>query len=194
MAPPALIKLVNRFSTNALAAEAGFEVGDAPSRSFAVISLYADWEEFSRRLLYLSAAKRPIAADGRVVPRAPGIRTAADVDAALLKWKKQRRLVLHLGAPGAMVDACKALQVSNERVITAAVLAQQSPAEALRVARNFLAHQNPSTARQVVAGPTASALEVKALVSWLAEPLVGGRSRFGAWSGDLVSVARAAIN
>lgn len=192
-----LSKLVNRFITNAVLLEQKFELSDPQTRAFTIISLYADWEEFSRRLVYSSAALKPLAANGRRIMRAPGIRTKEDVDLAIKNWKRARpssRLVLHLGAPRAMADICKALRLSNERVILPAILSQHSPADELRLVRNFLAHQNESTASQLPRGPKSGDLEVTALTAWLAENQPGNRSRFGVWASDLASVARACSN
>lgn len=192
-----LTRLVNRFVTNAVGLEGKFEGSDPVGRAFSVISLYADWEEFSRRLLYSSAALRPLSSGRKRIPRAPGITSKSDVDLAIKLWKKARpnsRLVLHLGGPRAMADVCKALQLSNERIILPAVLSQHSPADELRLVRNFLAHQNPSTAFQVPRGSRTGNLDVAALINWLSETQTGGRTRFGVWGSDLAAVARACSN
>ena len=192
-----LAKLANRFVTSVVKLEQKFEAADCQSKAFAAISLYADWEEFSRRLVYSSAALNPVSSSGRKILRAPGIRKKTDVDMAIKTWKRARpnsRLVLHLGSPRAMADVCKALQLTNERVILPAVLSQHSPADELRLVRNFLAHQNQSTAFQLPTGPKSGALELGALVAWLAEVQAGGRTRFGVWASDLAAVARACSN
>ena len=99
-----LRRLANTFVTKAVALEADFEVAtDDERRAFAVISLYAIWEEFCRRLVYSSAAARPFAGGGRTITRAPGVKDIAGVDAKLRKFKNTRpkyRLVINLGSPG----------------------------------------------------------------------------------------------
>lgn len=189
-----LSQLANEFSTNALVAERLFESGTIETQAFATISLYADWEEYCRRLLFASAATRPFAADGRRIARAPGIRSIRDAESALKAWKRRRpsqQLVLHLGAPTAMVDTCKHLRLTNESVITPAIVSQGSPADELRRVRNFLAHQNPSTAQQVTVGPTGGSMEISSLLKWLSTPQTGGRTLFGNWVEALSAVARA---
>lgn len=189
--------MANRFVASAVCLERAFEEASTHGRAFAVISLYADWEEFSRRLVYASAASRPSAADGRRIPRAPGIRSHGDVDSSLKAWKRRRPnqpLVLHLGYPRTMVEACKQLQLANERVISPAILSQGSPANDLRLARNFLAHQNPSTAGQVIGGPPPGSFQIDTFVGWLSQRQAGGRTRLGVWAGDLSAVARACTN
>lgn len=192
-----LPRLANGFVSNAMKAEDTFATGDRDAQAYAVLTLYADWEEFSRRLVFASAAAHPVASDGRYIARAPGIRGYGDVELALKAWKQRRPkqpLVLHLGSPRTMVEACKQLSLVNERVIAPAILSQGSPADELRLLRNFLAHQNPSTALQIRSGPQRGDLEVGSLISWLAQKQTGGRTRFGVWASDLSDVARACTN
>lgn len=192
-----LVRLANRFATGATASELIFGSARAEAQAFAVVTLYAEWEEFSRHLVYASAAAKPIASDGRRIARAPGVRNYRDVDLSLKAWKRTRPnkpLVLHLGSPRTMVEACKYLALVNEQVIAPAILSQGSPANELRLVRNFLAHQNPSTARQVNSGPQGGLLEVPSLIAWLAQTQAGGRTRFGVWVSDLSAVARACAN
>lgn len=189
-----LVRLANSFVSGAVALEKRFDNPNPSVSAFSVISMYADWEEFCRRLLYASAAANPLASDGRLISRAPGIRGILDVDASLKRMKRRRpnqALILHLGAPRPMADACKHLAIDNERVILPAILSQNSPAQELRHIRNFFAHQNPSTALQIYRGPRGSDLEARSLVGWLGERQIGGQTRFGVWTSDLSAVARA---
>lgn len=190
-----LRRLANAFSTKAITFEAAFaKASDNPEKAFAVISLYAAWEEFSRRLVFSSAAERPFAGNGRVVPRAPGIGGFADVDAKLRQLKRtrpQHRLIVHLGSPPAMVQACNHLDLANYQTISPAILSQNSPADELRLMRNFLAHRNPDTARQVSLPPTHRPIRTAVAINWLDRKLPGGRTQFGVWASDLSDVARA---
>lgn len=193
-----LNKLANIFATRATSLENDFLARqDVSSKAFSVISLYAIWEEFSRRLLFSSASAQPTNAQGRTIARAAGIRTTKDVELKLKVLKRLKphyQLILHLGSPVKMVEACKYLALTNESVISPAILSVNSPAEELRVMRNFLAHQNPGTAVQVSAASPVGQLGVGSAVGWLGQLQLGGRTRFGAWSSDLVDVARACVN
>jgi hypothetical protein len=186
--------------TKAIALESEFVHSQGfERRAFATVSLYAAWEEYSRRLVYSSAYARPRAGSGsgRKVARAPGISTSSDVDVRLRKLKRtqpQYRLILHLGPPVQMVKTCQFLALTNEQVISPAILSQNSPAEQLRLIRNFLAHQNPDTADQVPLGPFQLTVQMTTATSWLAEKQAGGRTRFGVWVSDLADIARACAN
>jgi len=192
-----LRRLAGRFTTAAVQLEAQFSGSRVASvRGFAVISLYAEWEEFSRRLLYSSAYAQPHAGYGaaRRVTRAPGIRTHADVEMSLRKYKRTRpqyRLIVHLGSPTQMAGACQHLQLNNSTLITAAITSQNSPADPLRLIRNYLSHQNSDTAQQVDLGRRRPKVDIDECLAWLGETMPGGRPRFGVWASDLADVARA---
>jgi len=194
-----LDRLANSFISRGVALESDFDsAADVERAAFSVITLYANWEEFSRRLVFASASARPFAAGGtRVVHRAPGVRNRADVESKLRQMKHTRpqfRLVVHLGAPTQMVKTCKFLQLDNEQVISPAILSQNSPADDLRLMRNFLAHQNPDTASQVSLSPPGQRIGTASTITWLHQKQAGGRSRFGVWVSDLSDVARACAN
>lgn len=185
-------KLANRFTTNALLHAERFSHSMSISeRAFAVISLYADWEEFSRRLLYSSAVTRPTTATGQRLNRAPNVKTYRDV-LQVLSGKKRitsNHIVIHLGLPEKMVDACKKLDVENTQTITGAILSMDSPADNLRQVRNFLAHQNGSTATQV--NSLKNRLQTEDAILWMEDKQLGGGSRFDHWAHGLVQIARA---
>ena len=192
-----LRRLANSFATKAVGYEAQFTAArDFRLQAFATISLYASWEEFSRKLLYSSAYCLPWAGGGRRIARAPGISTIRDVEGKLREMKRvkpQYRLIVHLGGPSQMVQACRYLQVANQQVVAPAITSQNSPADSLRIVRNFLAHQNPDTAGQLKLGPRYPDLELSTAIRWLGEVQAGGRTRFGVWVSDLSDVARACV-
>ena len=192
-----LRRLANVFLTKTISLESDFlAAGAIQARAFAVVSLYAAWEEYSRRLVYSSAYAQPRAGSGvpRTIARAPGVSNVLDLEQRLRKWKRlqpQYRLIVHLGAPSQMVRACQFLALTNEQIISPAILSQNSPADRLRIVRNFLAHQNPDTASQVAMGPLQPRVNLTSVVGWLGEKQLGGRTRLGVWASDLADVARA---
>jgi hypothetical protein len=192
-----LLRLANGFVSKTIRLELAFlSSSSVHDRAFAAISLYAVWEEYSRRLVYSSAYAQPRTGGGisRTIARAPGISNISDLEQKLRKWKRlqpQYRLIVHLGAPSQMVRACQHLSLTNEQVISPAILSQNSPADRLRIVRNFLAHQNPDTASQVAMGPLQPRVDLTSVVGWLGEKQSGGRTRFGVWASDLGDVARA---
>lgn len=190
-----LPRLANNLATSFTVIESQFTTRSAlPELAFLVLSSYAAWEEFSFRLVASSAYARPFRGDGSRVAPAPGISCVADFHSRLRSIKGWRSGVpaVHLGRPIEMVKYCKALRLSNEPQITPAVTSQHSPADSLRLIRNFLAHQNPGTATQVSLDAPSAKVEQRTVLAWLSEPQSGGRSRLGVWLSDLLDVARVA--
>jgi len=195
--PQQLSGLANRFSTRAARWEKLFE-GDVSNEAMAygVISLYAEWEQFSRDLFYVSALQRPLTASGVLVSRPPGIRCIEDVDEQLRQLynrSKRWNVTVAWGTPSQMIRACNHLALANGQTVNPAIQSQNSPADDVRKARNFLAHRNSSTALQVTTGPFRASLNVASMLAWLRSRQTGGRSQFGLWVSDMTDVARAAV-
>jgi hypothetical protein len=192
---PELLSEANRFLSRAARCEAFFLGGPAmANRAYATIRLYSEWEEFCRRLIETSALRNPRTAGGVVVPRPPGIKDFQDVDKRLRKIfskKPKQNYAVPWGTPYQMVRVSAGLGLANHQTIQAAILASNSPANDLRLIRNFLAHRNPGTALQLRHG--ISDHSVADTVNWLAALQLGGATRMEAWVEDLSDVALAAV-
>jgi hypothetical protein len=190
-------KLANEFASRAARCERAFDGSLTPeARAYALVRLYAEWEEFSRRLVYVSATRTPITESGAMVPRAAGVRTPGDVHrqiCILYRKRPTQNFTVAWGTPYQMVKICSHLGLGNESTINPAIQSTNSPANELRLLRNFLAHRNPSTALQVAPRPGLRTVGVDKVLQWLAGKQPGGRSLFGVWCGDLMDVARATV-
>ncbi|MGH8623929.1 MAG: hypothetical protein ACREYC_01185 [Gammaproteobacteria bacterium] len=164
-------------------------------KAYAVISLYSEWEEFSKKLMMTSAFLKPVTTSGLIVPRAPGIRSEQDFRAQIAVFYKRpgQNFAVAWGTPSKFIRLSLGLQLDNRNTLAAAMGSSTSPAENLRVYRNFLAHRNPGTALQVRNLFPQIPLTAEAVIAWLAMLLPGGRSQFGVWCEDLSDVARACI-
>ena len=118
-----------------------------------VIRLHDAWAHFCRELVVLSAYAQPLTAQGQRVTRAHGIRDRQQVIPALFATYPRRRRNTeppwHI--PGKCIDAASRLNISNNSTI-AIGLGQsfpQSPTDQLSDVRNFFAHRNVDTARDV---------------------------------------------
>jgi len=194
--PTHLSALANRFGARAFQREANFtqSLASTSEKAYTVICLYADWEEFSENLLTTSARLKPITTSGVMVSRAPGIKDSSDFRTELARVygkKPADRFSVGWGTPSRFVKIATKLQVRNQATLVSAIASASSPADDLRVFRNFLAHRNFDTARQVRARVPRLPLTVDALVGWLGNLLPGGRTQFGVWCEDLNDVARA---
>lgn len=158
----------------------------------AIVRLHDAWARYCRELVVSSAGERPTTASGIRLPLAPGIRCRRDVIPTLLATFRGPRYEPKWARAQKAIDAATRLHVANVQQIAAALGASNSPAEELRVVRNFLAHRGVDTARQVRALSVYSTRKL----NWrlLAADHVGpGVTRFEDWVIRLEALAEAAI-
>lgn len=116
-----------------------------------IIRLHDAWARFCRELIVMSAYARPFTAQGQRVSRAPGIQGRHQVIPALLATYRKRTMEPFWHIPNDCLDAARRLNISNyPTIMTGLGLSfPQSATDQLRNVRNFLAHRNASTARDV---------------------------------------------
>lgn len=183
--------LSNRFITKALNREIGFTLSTASTahRSYEVIRLYAEWEDFCRALFVASVVRGPYYVDGGYAARVPHYANTSELANDLRQRSKGRPI--YWGTSSVFSRWCRIINPSNQSVLVDAMTANGSKAESLRDVRNFLAHRNESTYGRVNRVNQIS--NANDLISWLSSPAVGGRSIFGTWVQSLSDVASASI-
>lgn len=195
--PRQLTRLARTFAARAACLEAdAFESAGATTgaRALAVVVLYAEWEEFVRRLITESALWRPVTASGNRVVRCPGLRSAADLDVAvrsLFGRPPNRPFTPGWGRAHPATRIATGLGLANRSEIINALGSSSSPAETVRLTRNFVAHRNRSTYDQLAA-EVQQPLAWANVPSWVASRQ-HGRSRFGSWVEALTDVSLAAV-
>lgn len=165
--------------------EREFEQAGA-DRPYLTICAYAEWEEFCYRLVLESALGGSRTRSGHELAGVAEVANRAQFDG----WLRSNRAT-SLGTANIMSKAIRALALENRRHIQDAMTSQGSPANDLRLLRNFLAHRNAGTAVQVhaVVGQDPSVPQV---IQHLGSNEGSGRTRFGVWSERLITIAYAA--
>lgn len=164
------------------------------TRRMATINLYSEWEEFTRRLLAASAHRKPYTANSIQLPRVPGIITYGDFDIACkAAYNKgpNARWSPSWGMTRTVEKLTRGIGLPNGQTIRLAYSSSTSPADNVRLCRNFFGHINPGTAKQVQ-----SLLQFQgahSLESWICQRDVNGDTRFTLWAADLRDIAYAAI-
>ena len=163
------------------------------SAEMAVIRLYDAWARFCRELVILSAGGAPHTANGIPVPRAPGIRGIKDVIPTLMQTYSRRRFEPGWARGSECIDAAVRLRINNLMTVQAAIGATNSPAEELRLVRNFFAHRSLSSAQEIYQQnwhPSGNRLNIENLT---ARMTTGGVTVMESWILNLQIVAEVAI-
>jgi len=115
-----------------------------------IIRLHDAWARFNRELIIMSAAKQPITAGGRIIPRADRINTCSDVLPKYFStFTTPNNTEPKWAHPAETIAAARKIGVANYSTIAAALGAVGSPIEELRLARNFFAHKCWDTVRKI---------------------------------------------
>lgn len=116
----------------------------------AVVRLHDAWYRFCRELVIVSASEKPTTVVGRRLGRAPGITSRADVIPTLLSTYNNPRLFEPNWALGHVcIECAQRLAVNNLSEISASIGSSNSPADDLRVVRNYYCHRGRDTAEKV---------------------------------------------
>lgn len=167
----------------------------ARSRQMLIIKLYSEWERFFADLLEASSHRKPLTANSVRVQNAPGIRTKREFDAAvsrLYSRSPNRPFTPSWGIAKHVVKIANGVGLQNAPTIVNAVGSQSSPADQLRLIRNFYAHRNESTAQQVWRIPP-PAPSLGSLDSWLEMIVLPTMPRILLWADELSDIATAAV-
>ena len=98
-----------------------------------------------RRLVLGSASREPTSLGGVAIPRVSGL-TREDQAALAATTAMKLRYEPRWGDAKQALDAAKALGIRNFPQVSAALGSTPSPADDVRVIRNFIAHRNRATA------------------------------------------------
>lgn len=149
--------VVQRF-TDSLNAQSACRDIHRDAREASAIRLHDAWARFCRELIVSSASSAPLTANGTIVTRAPGIQNRRQVTPTLratyVKGKPSWWEPRWADATEA-IGAAQRLRLSNLASISAALGASPSPADHLRIVRNFIAHRNEATAQALAVVATA---------------------------------------
>mgnify|MGYP000927983686 CR=1 FL=1 len=162
-----------------------------------VLNLHNHWSQFCKELIINSAKGGFATRAGVTLPRVAGLPLNNDVVAhiqALYHWRAPREPHWSIAAGyGNSIDACTRLGVANLSDISAALGAVGSPAEELRLVRNYLAHRNRDTASR--ASTALSGYGIGRMTSadtMLRTSISGGSTIYERWVNELSLIAFAA--
>lgn len=167
------------------------------AREYCVVRLYDAWAWFCRELVLCSAAGRPTTRGGTRLPSVPGVATRAGALKKLCQSYPpgtQRALWGPRWADaGDCLRAAQYLSPANFPTIASAIGCSPSPADDLRLVRNFAAHHSQQAALAVAEVATKVGVRrfqgVEHLVS---QPVLPGVSLMTSWAGRLRQIAYAA--
>jgi hypothetical protein len=159
----------------------------------AIVRLYASWGLFCRRLVLASATGHIETLGGVVLSKAPGVRRARDVIPLLMSTYKKRKYEPEWAVAADCLDAAARLKVANLTTLRASLGSVTSPANDVRIVRNFFAHRSDYSVKTIRAQPWYTSglrLNVEDL---LACPTATGMA-MSSWIARLEIVALAAVN
>lgn len=116
------------------------------SREWCAVLLHSEWSNFCRQVILASAALEP-EAGGAVLPRVHQLRSVEDAGVWVVRGLGLRHEP-NWGTAFEAVRAASALGIANLSQVSGALGATNSPANDLRILRNFIAHRNRGTALQ----------------------------------------------
>jgi len=157
-----------------------------------VLSAHDIWARFCRSLIVASAGYRPRDSTGARLPYAPGVHHPRDVIPTLLRTYRRKRFEPRWGDATQAIDAAQRLAIPNLTNVSSALGSSSSPADDLRVLRNFFAHRAKDTAILVRGRtwcPHNARLTALALA---AQPSPGGILLYERWIIELQAIAYAA--
>lgn len=163
-----------------------------PTRVACVINLNDYWSQFCKNVMVSSAVGGWTSRSGVMLSRVTGLGSNNDVMGLLRSTYRSRPPFWEPNWTVAsdFIDACRRVGISNLADVSAAIGATGSPAEELRLTRNYLAHRNADTAARAISvlafyGATAP-LDVDAVIT---RPAHAGAHLFETWVNGLTAVA-----
>lgn len=155
-----------------------------------VIRLHDSWARFCRELVITSALGGFVTFGGTRLPRSitPIVnrRSAITTLLARKRWRYEPKWATSALA----IDAALALSVSNLTTISAAISAVNSPANELRLIRNYFAHRGEDTSSQAL---TTGRFGTSPSVFDLSQYIAGGNTVFEDWIQRFEAIAVAAM-
>ena len=131
------------------------------------------------------------------LPRAPGVNTRSDVISTLIALSpkpKPPHWEPRWADAGECLRAAKALRIANYATVSSALSSTPSPADDVRVVRNYFAHRSEKTAKAAALIPTKYGLRVQAHPDAIAIAFVApGMMLLELWVAQFLSLADAAI-
>jgi len=157
-----------------------------------VIRLHDAWARFCRETVIRSACGNTVTLSGTPLGPAPGITARSLVIPTLIAKYPKRRVEPRWADAMQCMDAAQRLRVSNFSTIAAALGAAGSPAESLRIVRNFYAHRGHDTALAAT-GVGVFLRHNHPFVVDLTSYTTGGARVIEFWVTTLLNIARAAV-
>ena len=154
----------------------------------AVIRIYDAWARYCRELIILSASGNTQTLNGTIIPAV--VKRRSDVIPVLLATYKKTRYEPKWERATDCIEAARRLNIANIGTLSAALGASNSPAEEIRLVRNYYAHRRQG----------ASALAIACNVFVGSSPIVfdlaayknAGETFLESWVNGLMLVATAA--
>ena len=167
------------------------------SKEMCVVKLNDMWSKYCRNLIIISAVDKPRTITGTTVITSNVVKKYKDV-MPFLRRKFNRKNILwepkwHIAHEA--IKAAHELSISNYQTISSAIGAQCSPADEIRIVRNYIVHQNKETARKYIGILINYNIpQNTAAVKMLEEFMILGVNLFEYWIRKLQIMARLSIN
>lgn len=158
-----------------------------------LMRVYDAWSRFCRELIIVSAACQPYTARGLQLPKAPGISKRREVIPALLSTYRRRTYEPKWGRADESIDAAIRLGLANKGTISGALGAMTSPAQELRIVRNFYAHRSEWAANEIRGLQWYRSSMGFCIEDLAGQTIQGGLTLFQDWVYDLRVIAEAAV-
>ncbi len=153
-----------------------------------VIRMHDAWSRFCRDLVITSAVGNTQTLGGVTIPKSPVINSRADVIPALLAKYKKRKYEPNWYDAVECLGAAQRLAITNLSTVSAAIGAANSPAEEIRIVRNFYAHRKHGSAQNALATGLFSARSWPVVFD-LVNYKIAGETVIESWVRGLTSVA-----
>lgn len=158
-----------------------------------VIRLHDFWSYFCRHLVIYSASGKATTSTGFHIPAAPGINGIPNVIPVLMSSYRRRRNEPSWYLAFDCLDAAQRLNIGNLSKMMVAIGSSASPADEIRLTRNFLAHRGNETARQIhnyYGAGTLRSLRIQDIAGVIVS---AGSTRFENWVSDFRLIAEMAV-
>jgi hypothetical protein len=160
-----------------------------------VVRLHDSWTRFCRELIVLSAYGNTTTLSGNPISKSnPLITDRASIIPLLMSslYRKPQRNEPRWGTARECIDAATRLGIQNLSTVAAAIGAANSPADQLRIVRNFYAHRKKETAINAI-GTGHFSHPFHPIVFHLNALASAGMTIMDTWIQGLEAVATAAI-
>ena len=161
-----------------------------------VVKMHDCWARFCRDVVLLSATGGTVTTSGRVLtPPRSGVKNISQALAFIASnWGRKPSFgEPRWGDQNECLKAAQILGVANYATISAAIGSTPSPADYLRLTRNYVAHRNHRTAAHLVTVATAVGCPHRAPSSILRWVQPGTGATFDSWQAQLDIIAQATV-